>query len=84
MNEPENVRAKLGRIEESIRKGRRSVELEPNNYFHLNDLGYSLLEAGLFKEAETVLKRSISLAPPEYEFARNNLKLLYERQKEER
>ena len=75
---------KLGNIEESIRKERRAVELEPNNYFHLNDLGYSLLEAGLLEEAETVLKRSISLAPPEYEFARNNLELLYERQKEEK
>jgi len=75
---------KLGKIGESIRKERRAVKLEPNNYFHLNDLGYSLLEAGLLEEAETVLKRSISLAPPEYEFARNNLELLYERQKEEK
>ncbi len=72
---------KLGSIAESIRKERRAVELEPSNYRHLNDLGFSLLEAGLLEEAETVLKRSISLAPPEYEFARNNLELLYERQK---
>jgi tetratricopeptide (TPR) repeat protein len=72
---------KLGNIEESIRKERRAVELEPNNYLHLDDLGYSLLEAGLLEEAETVLKRSISLAPPEYEFARNNLELLYERKR---
>lgn len=72
---------KLGNIEEAIRKERRAVELEPNNYFHLNDLGYSLLEAGLLEEAETVLKRSISLSPPEYEYARNNLELLYERKK---
>ena len=72
---------KLGNIEESIRKERRAVELEPDNYLHLNDLGYSLLEAGLLEEAETVLKRSISLAPPGYEFARNNLELLYERKK---
>jgi tetratricopeptide (TPR) repeat protein len=70
---------KLGNIEEAIRKGRRAVELEPDNHLHLNDLGYSLLEAGLLEEAEVILKRSISLAPPEYEFARNNLELLYER-----
>jgi tetratricopeptide (TPR) repeat protein len=72
---------KLGNIEEAIRKERRAVELEPDNHFYLNDLGYSLLEAGLIEEAESVLKRSISLAPPEYQFARNNLELLYERQK---
>jgi tetratricopeptide (TPR) repeat protein len=72
---------KLGNIKESIRKERRAVELEPDNYLHLNDLGYSLLEAGLLEEAEKVLKRSVSLAPSEYRFARNNLELLYERQK---
>jgi tetratricopeptide (TPR) repeat protein len=72
---------KLGNIEEAIRKEWRAVELEPDNHLYLNDLGYSLLEAGLLEEAESVLKRSISLAPPEYQFARNNLELLYERQK---
>ncbi|NTV35056.1 MAG: hypothetical protein HGA50_17440, partial [Deltaproteobacteria bacterium] len=56
-------------------------ELEPDNYLHLNDLGYSLLEAGFLEEAERLLRRSISLAPPDYRFARNNLKLLYERKK---
>lgn len=74
--------AKLGNVEEAIRKGRRAVELEPINYHYLNDLGFSLLEAGHFEEAEIVLKNSISLAPPEYEIARNNLALLYERKKE--
>jgi tetratricopeptide (TPR) repeat protein len=70
---------RLGNIEESIRKEQRAVELESNNYLYLNDLGYSLLEAGDLKEAEAILKRAISLAPPEYEFARNNLELLYKR-----
>ncbi len=73
--------SKLGNIEEAIRKERRAVELEPDNYLHLNDLGYSLLEAGLLEEAETILKKSISLSPSEYEFARNNLELLYERKR---
>ena len=72
---------KLGNIEEAIRKERRAVELEPDNHLYLNDLGYSLLEAGLLQEAESVLKRSISLAPPEYQFAQNNLEVLYERKK---
>ena len=57
--------------------------LEPNNYKHLNDLGYSLFEAGKFDEAEQVLKKSISLAPEDYEFPRNNLKELSERRKKE-
>ena len=70
---------KLGNSEESIRKERKAVELEPDNYLHLNDLGYGLLEAGQFEEAESLLKRSISLAPPDYEFAKNNLKYLYEK-----
>jgi tetratricopeptide (TPR) repeat protein len=72
---------RLGNIGESIRKERRAVELEPDNYLHLNDLGYSLLEAGHLEEAEVILKRAIGLAPPEYEFARNNLELLYERKR---
>jgi Flp pilus assembly protein TadD len=55
--------------------------LEPDNYLHLNDLGYSLLEAGHLEEAEVILKRAIGLAPPEYEFARNNLELLHERKR---
>ncbi|MFV1968587.1 MAG: tetratricopeptide repeat protein [Pirellulaceae bacterium] len=54
---------------------RRAVELEPNNYLHLNDLGYSLLEAGRYDEAE-VLERAVQLAPPDYDLAKGNLKHL--------
>lgn len=72
---------KLGNIEEAIRKERKAVELEPDNYRHLNDLGYSLLEAGLIQEAESVLKKSVSLAPPEFQYARNNLEMVYERKR---
>lgn len=46
---------KPGRYEESIEKHRRADALEPNNYKHLNDLGYSLFEAGRYDEAEEVL-----------------------------
>jgi len=65
--------AKLGRYENSVKEHGRADELELDNYEHLNDLGYSLLEAGKLDEAEEVLKRSISLAPPDYEFPYNNL-----------
>jgi Flp pilus assembly protein TadD len=47
----------------------------------LNDLGYSLLEAGKFDEAEEVLQRSISLAPAEYQFPHNNLSELTKKRK---
>lgn len=60
-------------------KHRRVNDLEPDNYKHLNDLGYSLLEAGKFDEAEEVLQRSISLAPAEYQFPHNNMSILTEK-----
>ncbi|MBF0104182.1 MAG: hypothetical protein HQM16_02535 [Deltaproteobacteria bacterium] len=71
---------KLGLYGDSVKKHRRANDLEPDNYFHLNDLGYSLLEAGQLDEAERVLKKSISLAPDNYEFPSNNLKELRKRQ----
>ena len=79
---PLSFRSKLGRYEDSVKEYRRADELEPDNYEHLNDLGYSLFEAGKFDEAEEVLKRSISLAPPDYEFPRNNLSELKKKRKE--
>lgn len=70
---------KLGKMVEAVRDSRKAVELDPDNHLHLNDLGYSLLEAGLFEEAETVLNEAIDLAPLDYELAQNNLDELYER-----
>jgi len=73
---------RLGRYEESVRKHRCADALEPDNYEILNDLGYALLEAGEFDEAEEVFQRSLALAPPGYEFPRNNLSVLKEKRKE--
>lgn len=42
----------------------------------MNDLGYSLVEAGMYDEAEPVLRRAIQLAPPEYKLAKGNLEHL--------
>jgi hypothetical protein len=39
------------------------------------------LEAGEYEEAELVLKKSISLAPGDYAFPRNNLEDLRNRKK---
>ena len=41
-----------------------------------------MLEAGEFDEAEEIFQRSIALAPPDYEYPRNNLDLLKEKRKE--
>lgn len=68
--------SKLKRLEESIQKHRVAVELEPKNYEYLNDLGYTLYEAGMFEEAEEVLKKAQLLSPPEYELPTNNLTLI--------
>jgi tetratricopeptide (TPR) repeat protein len=66
----------LGRLqlhEEAIAKARRAVELEPVNHIHLNDLGWTLYQAGCLEEAEATLEKSVRLAPPDYELARKNL-----------
>ena len=72
---------RLKRMDEAVEKHRRAVELNPGNYLHLNDLGYTLLEAGLLDEGEKVLTDACLLAPPDYLFAKNNLQLLQERKK---
>ena len=68
--------AEGGRMEESVAHHRRADDFEPNSYLHLNDLGYSLLEAGQYDEAEKVLQRAIQLAPPDYDLAQGNLEHL--------
>ena len=73
---------KLGRYRESVEKHRQVVARNPESYKHLNDLGYALLEAGEFEEAEQVLKQSQRLAPPDYTLPANNLKELYKRKRE--
>lgn len=68
--------ASSGRMVESVAHHRRAVWLEPINYLHLNDLGYSLLQVGEYDEAEKVLQRAVELAPPEYDLAKRNLEHL--------
>ena len=75
--------AKGGRKDESVMHHRRAVELEPHSYLHLNDLGYSLMDAGQYDEAEGVLQRAAQLAPPDYDLARGNLEYLRKVRSEE-
>lgn len=72
---------RLKRMDEAVEKHRLAVGLDPCNYLHLNDLGYTLLEAGILDEGEKVLTDACLLAPPDYLFAKNNLQLLQERKK---
>jgi tetratricopeptide (TPR) repeat protein len=69
---------KDGRFDEAVHSMRCAVELEPDNYRHLNDLGFSLLEAGQYDEAEEILLRAIELAPRDYKLAKGNLEHLHE------
>ena len=61
---------------ESVAHHRRAVQLEPNSYRHLNDLGYSLLESLQFDEAEEVLQRAVQLAPRDFDLPKANLEYL--------
>ena len=67
---------KLGHFDEAVVKARRADELEPENYLHLNDLGWALYEAASLREAEKTLQRAIALAPEEYELGRGNLDMV--------
>jgi len=50
------------------------LELEPDNQKLVNDLGWSLFQAGRLKEAEEVLLKAVAMDPAD-ELARENLRL---------
>lgn len=65
---------KMNAFDEALSAARKTVELEPDDYYHLNDLGWTLFEAGRLDEAKSVLEQSVALSPAEYVCSRNNLK----------
>lgn len=69
---------KLGRHEEAVKKARGAAQLEPNDHVRLNDLGWTLCEAGHMEEAVAVLERAVALSPPDYDLARSNLEIVRE------
>ncbi len=71
----------LGELEKAVEEAKLAVELDPDNYLYLTDLGWSLVEAEKLDEAEIVLEKAVSLSPPDYELARNNLEELRRRKK---
>jgi tetratricopeptide (TPR) repeat protein len=61
-------------FEKAIEASQRALELEPDNQKLINDLGWSLFQAGRLKEAECVLSRAVAMDPSD-ELARENLRL---------
>jgi Flp pilus assembly protein TadD len=52
-----------GLHEQAVDASRRALELEPGNQKLVNDLGWSLLEAGRLPEAEETLARAVAMDP---------------------
>lgn len=63
-----------GLHDEAISASERALRLEPGSQEMVNDLGWSLLEAGRLAEAEVVLERAVRMEPSD-ELARENLRV---------
>lgn len=63
-----------GLHDEAVAASERALQLEPGSQKMVNDLGWSLFEAGRPAEAETVLERAVSMDPTD-ELARENLRV---------
>lgn len=51
----------------------RALELEPGNQKLVNDLGWTLLQAGFLPQAKETLERAVSMDPSD-ELAKENLR----------
>ncbi len=67
-----------GLRDDAIAASTRSVELAPRNAHYVNDLGWSLLQAGRLDEAEETLARAAAL-DPSHELAARNLEYCREK-----
>jgi Flp pilus assembly protein TadD len=63
-----------GLNDEAISASEAALELDPDNQTYVNDLGWSLFEAGRLTEAKRVLIRAVDM-DPSYELARENLRI---------
>jgi Flp pilus assembly protein TadD len=63
-----------GLHDEAVSASERALALEPDSQKLVNDLGWSLFEAGRLEEAETMLKRAVSMDRSD-ELARENLRV---------
>jgi len=63
-----------GLFEKAIEASQRAIELEPDNQKLVNDLGWSLYQAGRLMEAEHILLKAVAMDPSD-ELARENMRL---------
>jgi Flp pilus assembly protein TadD len=63
-----------GHHDEAIAASRAALALEPNNQKFVNDLGWSLFQAGVIDEARAVLERAVAMDPSD-ELATENLRI---------
>lgn len=66
-----------GRHDEAIAASKAALALDPENQKYVNDLGWSLFEAGLLIEARQVLKQAVAMDPSD-DLARENLRYCIE------
>jgi len=63
-----------GHHDEAIAASRAALALEPDNQKLVNDLGWSLQQAGIIDEARAILERAVAMDPTD-ELARENLRI---------
>jgi len=63
-----------GQHDEAIASSRAALALEPDNQKFVNDLGWSLYQAGVIDEARAILERAVAMDPTD-ELARENLRI---------
>jgi Flp pilus assembly protein TadD len=66
-----------GLHDEAVAASRRALRLEPANQRFVNDLGWSLFEAGRLQEAAKMLARAVAMDPADA-LARENLRVCRE------
>ena len=66
-----------GHHDEAIAASEAALELDPENQKYVNDLGWSLFEAGLLDKARQVLDRAVAMDPSD-DLARENLRFCTE------
>lgn len=72
-----------GAIEEALAASRRAVDLDPHNAIYVSDLGWTLVLAERFQEAEATFERALAIDPTN-EDAQANLEYCREKMAEKR